>query len=61
MRAAVLIIAIVIAVASLGGAEARANHVRGADWRRAAVVRLLHQRRHDLSFLVRALPREPVA
>ena len=43
------------------GRRARPHPVRGADRRRAAVVRLLHQRRDDVSLLVRALPRQPAA
>ena len=43
------------------GPQARADHVRRADRRRAAVVRLLHQRRDDVSFLLRAVPDQPAA
>src|SRR5207237_5263769 len=43
------------------GTQARAHSVRGADRHRAAVVRLLHQRRDDVSLLVRALSRQPAA
>ena len=39
------------------GPQARADSVRGADRRRAAVVRVLHQRRDDVSLLLRAVPR----
>ena len=41
--------------------QARAHHVRGADRRRAALVRVLHQRGHDVSFLLRALPHQPAS
>ena len=43
------------------GRRARADPVRGADRRRAAVVRVLHQRRDDVSFLLRAVPHQPAA
>ena len=39
----------------------RPHPLRGADRRGAAVVCLLHQRRHDAPFLVRAVPREQAA
>ena len=41
------------------GPPRSADHVRRADQRRAADVRVLHQRRHDVPFLVHAVSREP--
>ena len=43
------------------GSNTRPHPLRGADRRGAAVVCLLHQRRHDAAFLVRAVPREQAA
>ena len=41
------------------GQAARARSLCRADWRGAADVRVLHQRGHELSFLLHALSREP--
>ena len=45
--------------ASQPGPAPRAHHVRGAGRRRAAVVRVLHQRRDDVSLLLRAVSHQP--
>src|SRR5262249_22640161 len=41
--------------------QTRPDHVRGADRRRAAVVRVLYERRDDVPFFVRTIPAQSAA